>query len=222
MRLTDSVEWWRKLREIVQETMGPGTFLGDYLCVVSRSRPQAERSEALLRLSTRLLGIDDVSAQAAVLFAISRARDAEPQTVRFGKLWVLDRDGLKLKFVPVHQWRLNELATFEDYLGKIAQRELADDDHDVHDHVIEPFVIGPKRPLANIDIEETSASPEEVIASADTLRKLLASLSAQEREVFGLAAYGLPSDEICADVGIRPGTLKSVQHRIRKKYLRAL
>ena len=229
MRFTDSVEWWsdigatlrdalaasddRRIEALAaaqREVFGPGTFLGDYLCVVSRLRLPAEHAEALLRLSTRLLGTDDVSAQAAVLFAISSARDAEPQEVRLGKLWVLDPDGLKLKFVPIHYWRLDDVDEFEVYLAQIAKLERAIDVRDVRDGIFAPRIVGPKSPVAHIDIEllcipevdgrqilkEISVSPYEIIASTEILRKLLGPLLAWERKLIDLLCEQAHNDEI--------------------------
>jgi DNA-directed RNA polymerase specialized sigma24 family protein len=217
---------WTEIRAIVEETSGPGTFLGDYLCVANRSR-SPDGIEALARLSTRLLGTDDGSAQAAVLLAISRACDAEPQTVRLGRLWVLDREGLKLEFVPIHHWCLDELATFEHYLRQIAGSALALDVRDVRDRVIEPLILGPKQKAKDLtaqpmtSIEEPSApSAEEVVASHHAATRFLAILSVQERRVLNLTNDGLPPDQICVDLRIRPGTLKSVRHRIREKLLK--
>jgi hypothetical protein len=217
---------WAKLRAAEQEFSGPGTFLGDYLCAVGRSRAAVDRAEALARLAVRMLGEKNDSACAAVMLAISRGRDAEPQTVRLGKQWVVDGDGRELQFVPIHHWRLDELATFEHYLRQMAESALAEDSDDE----IKPLIVGPKqtaaerltaRPMTRIE-EPSAPSAEEIIVGWRAAARILATLSPQERELINLLVEQVPADQICQRTGVKPGALRTRLSRLRKNVISRL
>lgn len=149
---------WAKLRAVVQETSGPGTFLGDYLSV-RRSASTIEGEQALARLSATLLGADDDTACGATLWAVSRASDPEPQTVRLGKDWIVDENGQEILLVPVHHFRLDELQAFQIYLRQRAAEQLHWDRTD-RAGVVWPLVSGSiprKRPVAEGGAEEHAA-----------------------------------------------------------------
>jgi hypothetical protein len=151
---------WAEIRAAVQETSGPGTFLGDYLYLsVSRSGWTIEREQALARLSATLLGADDDTACGATLWAVSGAIDPEPQAVRLGKDWIVDENGQQILLVPVDHFRLDAEQAFQIYLRQRAAEQLRWDRTD-RAGVVWPLVSGSiprKRPVAEGGAEEHAA-----------------------------------------------------------------
>jgi DNA-directed RNA polymerase specialized sigma24 family protein len=226
------------LVEAVRRALGSGTFAGDYLRAASGAHPAKERAAAIARLRVRLWqfpvrakragALERLDAElndcadAAIVLAIDRAR--EPQTIREREKWVKDTTGRKLTVVPVEYYDLGTSARFEAYLRRTAARAL---DEDIFERASWVAV-------AELSAVEDSPEPNgeaddglsewTVIAGRHPIEELVLTrailaagrLSAQERRVVELDANGYAFDEICVALGIRPGTLKSLRHRIRK------
>jgi len=229
----------------LRQTQGLFRWLDDLLMLFDQRAPEDQRKAAAQRLARSLpatfkdpnvypalrrlrkeLKRDGYGPARANLYgwvfplaAEEAARDAfNPQFIRFGRTWVKDHRGLKMKVIPA------ELPFYDRYvwLQQRVYRNAAAliKDHPAHDVQLgdEPIERGPS-PEAQL-LEAGRASDFVALlgeGNAPVFSEVMSKLTPRERQVFLSYLDGLSTAEIASDLGIAHSTVRVHRRNAHRK-----